>query len=90
MRLWNVSNSWFEKWKDKPNRNRGADYMEFKEKLTKHLLDILYERYVLNNKICHLFQKAFFVANGFFGGGILNTVSLKFVVRLSFITWAPL
>jgi phytoene dehydrogenase-like protein len=34
---------WFEKWADKPSRNRGADYMEFKNKLTKHLLDILYD-----------------------------------------------
>lgn len=35
---------WFEKWADKPNRNRGDDYMAFKEKLSNHLLDILYER----------------------------------------------
>jgi all-trans-retinol 13,14-reductase len=34
---------WFEKWADKPSRNRGADYMRFKEQLTNHLLDILYE-----------------------------------------------
>jgi all-trans-retinol 13,14-reductase len=34
---------WFEKWADKPNKNRGDDYMLFKEKLTHHLLDILYE-----------------------------------------------
>jgi all-trans-retinol 13,14-reductase len=34
---------WFEKWKDKPVRNRGGDYMDFKEKLSKHLLAILYE-----------------------------------------------
>jgi all-trans-retinol 13,14-reductase len=34
---------WFEKWADKPNRNRGSDYMIFKEKLTHHLLDILYD-----------------------------------------------
>ena len=34
---------WFEKWADKPNRNRGADYLEFKDKLAGHLLDILYE-----------------------------------------------
>jgi all-trans-retinol 13,14-reductase len=34
---------WFEEWADKPVKNRGSDYMCFKEKLTKHLLDILYE-----------------------------------------------
>jgi all-trans-retinol 13,14-reductase len=34
---------WFEKWADKPVRHRGNDYMAFKEKLTKHLLDVLYE-----------------------------------------------
>jgi phytoene dehydrogenase-like protein len=34
---------WFEKWADKPHKNRGADYLLFKEKLTKHLLSILYE-----------------------------------------------
>jgi phytoene dehydrogenase-like protein len=32
---------WFEKWADKPVRNRGEDYMEFKDKLTKHLMSIL-------------------------------------------------
>jgi all-trans-retinol 13,14-reductase len=34
---------WFEKWADKPVRNRGEDYLEFKDKLTSHLLDILQE-----------------------------------------------
>jgi hypothetical protein len=34
---------WFERWADKPVRNRGEDYMEFKDKLTKHLMDILTE-----------------------------------------------
>jgi all-trans-retinol 13,14-reductase len=34
---------WFEKWSDTQVKSRGADYLEFKEKLTKHLLDILYE-----------------------------------------------
>lgn len=34
---------WFEKWSDKPVRNRGEDYLEFKDKLTSHLLDILQE-----------------------------------------------
>jgi len=34
---------WFEKWADKPVRNRGEDYMDFKDKLTKHLMDILCE-----------------------------------------------
>ena len=34
---------WFEKWQDTQVKNRGDDYMAFKEKLTKHLLDILYE-----------------------------------------------
>lgn len=34
---------WFEKWADEPNRHRGGDYMAFKEKLSRHLLDILYE-----------------------------------------------
>lgn len=34
---------WFEKWADKPVRNRGEDYLEFKDKLTSHLLDILHE-----------------------------------------------
>lgn len=34
---------WFEQWKDKPVHNRGADYEGFKDVLTKHLLDILYE-----------------------------------------------
>ena len=34
---------WFEKWSDKPVRNRGEDYLEFKDKLTRHLLDILQE-----------------------------------------------
>lgn len=29
---------WFEKWVDKPVRNRGEDYMEFKDKLTAHLM----------------------------------------------------
>lgn len=33
----------FEKYADKPVRNRGDEYMQIKEKLTKHLLDILYE-----------------------------------------------
>lgn len=34
---------WFEKWADKPVKHRGDDYMAFKNKLTKHLLDVLYE-----------------------------------------------
>jgi all-trans-retinol 13,14-reductase len=34
---------WFEKWQGTPVHNRGADYEAFKEKLSKHLLDILYE-----------------------------------------------
>jgi all-trans-retinol 13,14-reductase len=34
---------WFEKWQDLPVKQRGQDYEDFKEKLTKHLLDILYE-----------------------------------------------
>lgn len=34
---------WFEKWADKPVRNRGEDYLEFKDKLTSHLMDILQE-----------------------------------------------
>lgn len=34
---------WFEKWKDKPCHDRGADYEAFKAQLAKHLLDILYE-----------------------------------------------
>ncbi|KAL7548451.1 hypothetical protein ACHAWF_011744 [Thalassiosira exigua] len=34
---------WFEKWADKPVRNRGEDYLEFKDKLTRHLMDILCE-----------------------------------------------
>jgi len=34
---------WFEKYADKPCRHRSNEYMEFKEKLTRHLLDILYE-----------------------------------------------
>lgn len=34
---------WFEKWQDKPVHSRGQDYEDFKEKLAKHLLDILYE-----------------------------------------------
>lgn len=34
---------WFEKWSNTQVKNRGSDYMEFKDKLTKHLLDILYE-----------------------------------------------
>lgn len=34
---------WFEKWADEPHRKRGKDYMAFKEKLSNHLLDILYE-----------------------------------------------
>ena len=34
---------WFEKWADKPNRGRGPEYATFKDQLTKHLLDILYE-----------------------------------------------
>lgn len=29
---------WFEKWSDKPVRNRGEDYLEFKDKLTHHLM----------------------------------------------------
>jgi all-trans-retinol 13,14-reductase len=34
---------WFEKWEGTSVHNRGAEYEEFKEKLSKHLLDILYE-----------------------------------------------
>jgi all-trans-retinol 13,14-reductase len=34
---------WFEAWADKPCHHRGADYLAFKDKLTRHLLDILYE-----------------------------------------------
>jgi all-trans-retinol 13,14-reductase len=34
---------WFEKWADKPVRNRGEDYLEFKDQLTRHLMDILCE-----------------------------------------------
>jgi all-trans-retinol 13,14-reductase len=34
---------WFEQWKDKPVHDRGADYEKFKDALSKHLLDILYE-----------------------------------------------
>lgn len=34
---------WFAKWGNKPVKHRGEDYEEFKAKLTKHLLDILYE-----------------------------------------------
>lgn len=33
----------FEKWADKPVRNRGEDYLEFKDQLTSHLMDILIE-----------------------------------------------
>jgi phytoene dehydrogenase-like protein len=35
---------WFAEWADKPCHNRGADYQDFKDKLTRHLLDILYEQ----------------------------------------------
>lgn len=34
---------WFEKWADAPQGHRGQDYEDFKAKLSKHLLDILYE-----------------------------------------------
>jgi all-trans-retinol 13,14-reductase len=34
---------WFEKWADSPQGHRGQDYEDFKAKLSKHLLDILYE-----------------------------------------------
>lgn len=34
---------WFEKWADTQVHNRGEDYLAFKEKLTKHLLDILHD-----------------------------------------------
>lgn len=34
---------WFEEWQGTNVDNRGADYEEFKEQLSKHLLDILYE-----------------------------------------------
>jgi all-trans-retinol 13,14-reductase len=34
---------WFEEWQGTTVNNRGADYEEFKEQLTKHLLEILYE-----------------------------------------------
>ncbi|KAG7346824.1 FAD dependent oxidoreductase [Nitzschia inconspicua] len=34
---------WFEEWQGTKVENRGADYLAFKEALSKHLLDILYE-----------------------------------------------
>lgn len=34
---------WFSKWENLPNKHRGEEYMAFKDKLAKHLLDILYE-----------------------------------------------
>jgi len=34
---------WFDKWVDKPQGRRGEDYEEFKDKLSGHLLDILYD-----------------------------------------------
>lgn len=34
---------WFAKWEGTSVHDRGADYEKFKEQLTKHLLDILYE-----------------------------------------------
>jgi len=34
---------YFEKWADEPVKHRGDEYMKVKEKLTKHLLDILYQ-----------------------------------------------
>jgi all-trans-retinol 13,14-reductase len=34
---------WFSKWENLPNKHRGEDYLAFKDKLAKHLLDILYE-----------------------------------------------
>jgi len=34
---------WFAKWEKEHLKHRGADYEEFKAKLSKHLLDILYE-----------------------------------------------
>ena len=34
---------WFEQWADKPVRNRGEEYLEFKDQLTRHLMDILFE-----------------------------------------------
>jgi phytoene dehydrogenase-like protein len=34
---------WFEKWADKPVHERGDDYDALKDKLSKQLLDILYE-----------------------------------------------
>ena len=34
---------WFAKWENQPWKHRGAEYEAFKDKLTKHLLDILYE-----------------------------------------------
>jgi all-trans-retinol 13,14-reductase len=34
---------WFQAWEGKPVHNRGKDYEEFKQDLSKHLLDILYE-----------------------------------------------
>lgn len=34
---------WFEQWQGTKVENRGKDYLDFKEALSKHLLDILYE-----------------------------------------------
>jgi all-trans-retinol 13,14-reductase len=34
---------WFQDWSELPARHRGDDYTELKERLTKHLMDILYE-----------------------------------------------
>jgi phytoene dehydrogenase-like protein len=34
---------WFEPWQNTHAHERGADYEDFKNKLSKHLLDILYE-----------------------------------------------
>jgi all-trans-retinol 13,14-reductase len=34
---------WFEKWADKPVRERGTEYEALKSKLAYHLLDVLYE-----------------------------------------------
>jgi all-trans-retinol 13,14-reductase len=35
--------AWFEKWQGTKVEDRGADYLDFKEALSKHLLDILHE-----------------------------------------------
>ena len=35
---------WFEEWADQPCHHRGEAYLAFKDKLTRHLLEILYEQ----------------------------------------------